>query len=779
MIRRLPLRLLLTLPYVALLLSLAAVVGWLSYRSADVAIDDMAAKLHAASGERIQEATAAYLTNWQYVVAAATAPEPSSGAVTLPPIERALWMASGLSSVRPSYVYFSAPDGRFIGVQRQGPGPGPALLKLREQGGSEPRRLFNIQQPADRSKPLGAEQESYVALQRPWYATAVASPGEVWSPVYLDFSTRLPMITLTLAQRSEAGALLGVYGADVPLAQIETFLRGLEIAKQGLAYIVNSEGRIVASSLPANGSAAQAQELPRAMASADPVLVASFEAIDHGAVNSDSAAGRPALIDTPQGRMLVSVSPLRHQAGLDWRVVVVLKQAVLTAGINRNAVRTALLASAAALAALALGTLILRSLAGEIGALTRAAEQLSAEQSPEPLRTRRRDELGRLSNAFDRMVARLATSTQVIRLRNQDLSRTLDELKAQQAARVEAESSLRRVADAMAEGFIVVDPQWRITFANQVTTRYTGQPVAGLEGQNLWQAFPQLAGTELETALRAAAASGQPAVIETWREQRGIWIEARLFPSPSGMAVFFSDVTQRHRTHQALAERQRELQRLAGELLTAQSEERRAIARELHDEMGQQLAALRINLQVLAAHCNDEALHQRLDDSLAIVQQTIEQVRGRALDLHPAILDDLGLAAALQWLCERQSQRAGVPIRLIDGPALPTVPPAVALACFRIAQEAIANALHHGQPHNIDVLLSVEDGMLELLVADNGSGFVPLDGAHTSLGLLGMRERAEQLGGHLMLQSQHNQGTRVQVRIPMTGHEQDQGAPRR
>jgi signal transduction histidine kinase len=765
MIRRLPLRLLLTLPYVALLLSLAAVVGWLSYRSADVAIDDMAAKLHAASGERIQEATAAYLTNWQYVVAAATAPEPSAGAVTLPPIERALWVASGLSSVRPSYVYFSAPDGRFIGVQRQA--QGPALLKLREQGGSEPRRLFNLQQPADRTKPLGAEKESYVALQRPWYATAVASPGEVWSPVYLDFSTQLPMITLTLAQRNEAGELLGVYGADVPLAQIETFMRSLEIAKQGLAYIVNSDGRIVASSLPANGAVAH-QELPRAMASADTLLVASFEAIDHGAVNSNSAAGRPALIDTPQGRMLVSVSPLRHQAGLDWRVVVVLKQDVLTAGINRNAVRTALLASAAALAALVLGTLILRSLAGEIGALTRAAEQLSAEQAPEPLSTRRRDELGRLSNAFDRMVARLATSTQVIRLRNQDLSRTLDELKAQQAAREEAESSLRRVADAMAEGFVVVDPQWRITFANQVTMSYTGQPVANLEGQNLWQALPQLAGTELETALRAAAASGKPAVIETWREQRSAWIEARLLPSPSGMAVFFSNVTQRRQARDALAERQRELQRLAGELLTAQSEERRTIARELHDELGQQLAALRINLQVLAANCNDEALHRRLDDSLAIVQQTIEQVRSRALDLHPAILDDLGLVAALQWLCERQSQRSGVPIRLIDGPTLPAVPPTVALACFRIAQEAIANALHHGQPPNIDVQLSVEDGTLELLVVDNGSGFVPLDGAHTSLGLVGMRERAQQLGGELILQSQHNQGTRVRVRIPVS-----------
>ena len=772
MIRRLPLRLLLTLPYIALLLSLAAVVGWLSYRSADTAIDDMAVKLQVSSGERIQEATAAYLTNWQYVVAAATAPEPSSGPVTLAPVERALWMASGLSSVRPSYVYFSAPDGRFVGVQRDM--NGPALLKLRDEAGSQPRRLFNIKQPADRTQPLGAESESYVAVQRPWYATAVATTGEVWSPLYLDFSTKLPMITLTLAQRNDAGALLGVYGADVPLAQIQTFLQGLEIAKQGLAYIVSRDGRLIASSLPANGLS-QA-ELARAAASVNPQLVASFLAIDRIDANT---SGRPLLLDTPQGRLLVSASPLRHQAGLDWRVVVAQKQDVLTAGINRNAARTALLASLAALAALLLGTLILRSLAGEIGALTRATEQLSADRVPTPLGSTRGDELGRLSNAFDLMVSRLDASARVIHQRNADLSRTVDQLQEQVAARADAESGLRRVADAMTEGFVVVDPQWRITFANQVTARYANEPVAPFEGRDVWQVFPTLAGTELETALRAAAASGEPAVIETWREQRGVWIEARLFPSPAGMAVFFSDVTQRRRARETLAERQRELQRLAGELLTVQSEERRAIARELHDEMGQQLAALRINLQVLAANCDDETLHRRLDDSLAIVQTTIAQVRSRALDLHPAILDDLGLAAALQWLCERQSQRAGVPIRLVDGAALPALPPAVALACFRIAQEAIANALHHGRPEHIDVVLSAEDGMLELIVSDDGSGFAPLDGAHTSLGLLSMRERARQLGGELLLQSQHNQGTRVHVRIPMTGHEPDQGPPRR
>jgi signal transduction histidine kinase len=648
MIKRLPLRLLLTLPYVVLLLLLAGTVGWLSYRSADVAIDEMATKLHASTGQRIQEATAAYLTNWQYVVAAATAPEPGSGAVTLPPIERALWMASGLSNVRPSYVFFAAPDGRFVGVERDGK-DGPALLKLREQAGAAPRRLYSIRHPADRKVALDPEQRGYVALERPWYVSAVKTTEEVWSPVYLDYSTRLPMITLTLAQRSDAGELLGVYGADVPLAQIGAFLRRIEIAKEGLAYIVSGTGRIIGSSLadPNPTTTHQGEELPLAAQSTDAMLRASYRAIDRLPVGGDHAT----LIDTELGAMLVSASPLRHQAGLDWRVVVVLPQSVITAGIDRNARRTALLAGLAALAALIIGMLILRSLLGEIGALTGAAEQMSLQQAPAPLKTRRRDELGRLSDAFDQMVARLDASSRLLQQKNADMTMTVEQLA----------------------------------------------------------------------------------------EQR-----------------------------EALAQRQRQLQQLTGELLTTQAEERRAIARELHDEMGQQLAALRINLQMLRSRPQDGTATTRLDDSLAIVDQVIAQVRHRALDLHPSILDDLGLTAALQWLGERQAQRSGVVIDVLESAPLPKLPPRTGLACYRIAQEAIGNALKHAKPRHIDLTLGAADGTLELSIADDGSGFdVDTPTTGLSLGLLGMRERAEQLGGTVRVHSQHRQGTRVDVRIPI------------
>jgi signal transduction histidine kinase len=367
--------------------------------------------------------------------------------------------------------------------------------------------------------------------------------------------------------------------------------------------------------------------------------------------HTEVAPAQAVSLATAQGPLLVSAARLRAHPSLDWWVVVALREDLLVQGIHRNAWRTALLSALAALLVLGLGTLVLRSLLGEVGALTRAAESVSADRTPAPLGSRRRDELGRLSDAFDHMVERLNTTAQVV------------------------------------------------------------------------------------------------------RRQRG--------------------ALEQHVAE--LADSRDQLRRLAGELLGAQAEERRSIARELHDEPGQQLAALRINLQGLQERlpagvepAAAAVLHVRLEDSLSIVQRTIEQVRSRALDLHPAILDDLGLAAALQWLAERQSQRSGVPITADTPAALPVLPPALALACYRIAQEAIGNAIRHAGPRRIDLALQVTATELRLAVEDDGIGF---DGSASvpgrSLGLLGMRERAEHAGGTIEIDSQTSRGTRVQVRFPI------------
>ena len=762
MLHRLPLRLLLTLPYVLLLVALAAAVGWLSYRAADESLEVMANKLHQSTGERIQEATGAYLSNWQYVLAAAQGDD-----LSLPIAERRLWSAGALSSVRPSYVFFAATDGRFVGVQR---GRDSTELRLRTDPGRQAREIFRLAAPGDRSLRLGTEPVAFDATTRPWYRAATAAAGDVWSPVYRDFSTQAPTVTLARARRDDRSQLLGVYGADVPLAQIGDFLKRLAIVQHGLAYVVTRDGLIVASSI----SDTHASALQPASASADDTLVASYHAIAARLQAGRSAvasgpAGVVSRYNTREGTILVSASPLRAHASLDWWVVVVLREDLLMAGITRTAWHAAGLTTLAALLVLALGWLVLRSLLGEVRKLTLAAELLGAEQSPMPLRTQRHDELGRLSDAFDRMVGRLNLSTSTVLSQHEELTRTVAELGAEARARDAIQQRFRSITDAMNEAFVVINSDWTMSYANPLAVTFGARPLSELAGLTLWQAYPTLIGSELEAALRQAAASGTPQALEAYSQEVGRWLEVRLFPSPLGMAVFFSDVSQRRLQRQALADRQRQLQLLAGQLLTTQSEERRSIARELHDEMGQQLAALRINLQVLRSGTPEGPEGSRLDDSLAIVQQVIAQVRSRALDLHPAILDDLGLAAALRWLCQRQQQRSGVVVQLQELTTLPVLPPSIGLAGYRIAQEAIGNALKHAAPRRIDLRLGHDDVELQLDIADDGSGFDATTAAlGQSLGLVGMRERAEQLGGTLNVMSGHNRGTLLQVRIPLS-----------
>jgi PAS domain S-box-containing protein len=208
---------------------------------------------------------------------------------------------------------------------------------------------------------------------------------------------------------------------------------------------------------------------------------------------------------------------------------------------------------------------------------------------------------------------------------------------------------------------------------------------------------------------------------------------------------------------------------LARQLIRAEEDERRRIARELHDELGQALTALKINLQETIRGSDDRA--SRLEDSVAIVDVALRQVRGMALDLRPAILDDLGLVAALNWYVERHAQRTGLQGRFIADPDDIHADPEIETACFRVAQEALTNVARHARATRFSVELLQYSGGLQLVVRDDGIGFDPeaalrTASGGTSLGLVGMRDRVELVGGRIAFVSEPTGGTEVQVNFP-------------
>jgi signal transduction histidine kinase len=212
-----------------------------------------------------------------------------------------------------------------------------------------------------------------------------------------------------------------------------------------------------------------------------------------------------------------------------------------------------------------------------------------------------------------------------------------------------------------------------------------------------------------------------------------------------------------------------ELEKLSTRLLEIQEEERRSLSRELHDEVGQSLTALRMEISHAMSVLPDSDARVRLARARELAERTVRMVRDISLLLRPSLLDDLGLGAALQWQLEDFSRRSGIRTEF-DGADLGETLSDVTKTCiFRIAQEALHNCEKYSQARNVRVVLAQDERSLVLEVQDDGVGFplsergLPSQGT----GILGIKERAQKLGGTLAVESRPNAGTRIAVRLPI------------
>ena len=228
---------------------------------------------------------------------------------------------------------------------------------------------------------------------------------------------------------------------------------------------------------------------------------------------------------------------------------------------------------------------------------------------------------------------------------------------------------------------------------------------------------------------------------------------------------------QRERASADLARAYERLQSLARRLEAAKEEERKDIARELHDDMGPTLTAVVINLQLIGVEKDADKAKHRIADSIDLVDRMVQQIRDLSLDLRPPLLDEMGLVAALKGYLETQAQRTGIEIEVV-GDTVPDLRPELEITAFRVAQEAVTNAIRHAKAKRIEVSVEPVNGTLSIRVHDDGKGFDvqgTVEGPATgkSIGLLGMQERAKLLGGDLRITSAPGRGTTVQLRLPL------------
>ena len=231
------------------------------------------------------------------------------------------------------------------------------------------------------------------------------------------------------------------------------------------------------------------------------------------------------------------------------------------------------------------------------------------------------------------------------------------------------------------------------------------------------------------------------------------------------------DVTEYKRVEASMQAYTQQLKALSQRVLEVQETERRRLAIELHDELGQLLTAIKINLQS-SERFQEQAPGQQRAENLRIVEEALRQVRRLALALRPSMLDDLGLLPALRWMAEQRSEQGGFLVSCYAVRLPDRLAPDIEVACFRIVQEALTNVTRYAAARSVEIKLLQEAQNLLLTVQDDGRGFDVADATSGallggSLGLLGMKERAALIGGHLDILSSPGQGCTVRLQCPL------------
>jgi len=254
-----------------------------------------------------------------------------------------------------------------------------------------------------------------------------------------------------------------------------------------------------------------------------------------------------------------------------------------------------------------------------------------------------------------------------------------------------------------------------------------------------------------------------------------IWLEGSLInclndESICAIITNLRDVTESKIAESLLQESYEQLRLLASHLQDIRETERTSMAREIHDELGQQLTGLKMDVSWLnrRADLNDQPSRDKIKGILTLLDGTVNTVRRLAAELRPSILDDLGLAEALEWHSKQFEQRSGIRCSFATIGRKEPVPPVIATGLFRIYQEALTNVARHAKATLVSAELDMEPDKVILTISDDGKGFDVKDiASRKTLGLLGMKERSLMMGGRYEFISRPGEGTTVRVSVPL------------
>ncbi len=328
------------------------------------------------------------------------------------------------------------------------------------------------------------------------------------------------------------------------------------------------------------------------------------------------------------------------------------------------------------------------------------------------------------------------------------------------------DQELRVLIEGMSDGVSFIGRDWRVRYVNRKGAELVGRRPGELGGMKLAELFPSGAGEAFRRAQRKVMTERIPVEVEDRYEPMGRTIVQRIYPADDGIAIFFQDVTEARRREERLRFSEQRLRELGARMQVAREEEAKRIAREIHDDLGQALTVLKMDLARLRSRAGaDPALAEPIEQMDRVVDGAVTTTRRIAADLRPAILDDLGLAAAIAWHAQQVSERAGFEVDVDVPPSDVSVDSAGAIVLYRVLQEALTNVARHARASHVTITLRERAPHVTLEVKDDGRGFDP-DAPTRSFGLLGMRERTASVGGMLEIESGQGRGTLVRAQVP-------------
>lgn len=559
------------------------------------------------------------------------------------------------------------------------------------------------------------------------------------SPVALD-SERLPYLTITMPVAAP-GPKRSALVAALALRDIWDLVDDISFGRQGEALLISNDGVLIAH-----------PDKTRVMNEEERLInpCSRMPFSPEGGVSIPQSDGSNGL--------LVAFAPVEE---LDWCMVI--QQPLAEAFLPMKSVLLrsfVLLAGMLAVAVLA--SFVLSSLFSvPLNLLLAGTYRIGRGDLEHRIGMSRRDEIGRLSGAFDRMV---------------------EDLKQWSMRLTESEERYRLMAESVQDMIFSLDKEGRILFANRRAQAVSGYPLQELLGRDCLEFLSENSRKETRARFREALPrsmlQGFELEVELCTHEGKLRIMevqlVQVFNSSKRLQFYgvARDVTQRKEAEQKLLEYQQQLRSLASELSLTEARERKRIAADLHDRIGQALALIRIKLGTLKAGTHSAKKIESIEETIRLIEVAIKEARTLIFELSSPLLYEVGLKAAVEQLVEQIQDQHGIPISLEDDgrPKPLTIDGSVVL--FQAIRELLLNVVKHAAAHRVRVSMSRHNNSVEITVQDDGVGFhvsrqAFTPGRERGYGLFSIRERLEYLGGSVTVESNPGRGTRAALALTL------------